>query len=742
MMTHLVDRPTRLDRAQLRIARRVAERLRDGRLIFAIGWDDRRRRAFEAALSDEGVIVAHGQLSLDVDPWTRMQALSCKNATPCVSWGDDLGEAFFARLNDGHRHLESLPAGLLMWIGGLDAIETFPVRAPDLWAHRASVEWVVSALDFQAVLPAEVSAAAHARDRIAQANHALAELEADSPERIDPLIASANAYLDLDDPQQASERHAEAERLWDTVGTTRLSQRWVLSCARITLALELGRRSEVPRLLQSDGTWVDKPTTEAHLTSLLCAVASRLDAGDFARAEAMLLLVLRSLVLVSPERAASYRLYVCAVEAKLAVLRGRVEEARRLIARFVEFSPPTASTSCVHAEQARCALAVGLLRPLEAIRHAFRCRALVTRFRDPELAIDESGDIVDALLWLGLGTDAHAVVDAMLSLSPRSERRRLALAVLRARTLIACGAASLGVDQLWLALDGYRRALAAAHPLSIARLALAAVELINRDLVGLASTPAQANELRELGLGIASEAEHTALEQHQEEWARDLRRAEVPLLIALDRQVEARMRLEQNLAWSEQHEGPSRIAHVHLELAHLDTARGQPGRALVEVERARRALGADPQRLQPLSLWRQLLLEHAHALAAVGHPQEGRAEAIEARDRMRNAGLPGEELQALHVLAQPLFGEGRETLPEREHAATHALALAANAGLIEEEALALANLAWVRAEQGQTAQAQAMLTEARWLVEDRLYGPTREQVDSIGARVDALLVAH
>jgi tetratricopeptide (TPR) repeat protein len=137
--------------AQMRIARRTAQRLRGGGLVFAIGQDPRRRAQFEAALREQGLSVAARELDLDGDPWAQVVSLSRGGRTPCVHWRVSDGAApFMATLNLGRERFAELSAGLLMWIGGLDAIAEFPSRAPDLWAYRAGVEWVVSLEDFRA----------------------------------------------------------------------------------------------------------------------------------------------------------------------------------------------------------------------------------------------------------------------------------------------------------------------------------------------------------------------------------------------------------------------------------------------------------------------------------------------------------------------------------------------------------------------------------------------------------------
>lgn len=143
----------RLSRAQLRIARRTAARLLDGGLVFAVGSGTRRRRDFEVALADEGVSVAPGVLDIDGDPWEQIVALGRGDATPCVSWPDSGKlDSFLGALNLGRERFGGLSKGLLMWIGGLDAVAAFPPRAPDLWVYRAGVEWVISADDWRAYL--------------------------------------------------------------------------------------------------------------------------------------------------------------------------------------------------------------------------------------------------------------------------------------------------------------------------------------------------------------------------------------------------------------------------------------------------------------------------------------------------------------------------------------------------------------------------------------------------------------
>src|SRR5690606_10043016 len=147
--------------------------------------------------------------------------------------------------------------------------------------------------------------------------------------------------------------------------------------------------------------------------------------------------------------------------------------------------------------------------------------------------------------------------------------------------------------------------------------------------------------------------------------------------------------------------------------------------------RARRALERAHAEFQPHGVWRELLLDHARILAAVGEHQRARALQTEARERMATAGLPAEELLVLHALAEPFPGESVDSLDGRERAAIDALALAAPSGLIYEEAHALANFALVHAERGRRAPATRMLADARWLIEDLTYGRVREHIDRV-----------
>lgn len=730
MTTRAAERSARLARAQLRIARRVAGRLRDGGLVFVLGRDDRRRRAFEAALRDEGIVVARGQLELEGDPWEQILALAHMGATPCVSWADGDSESFLATLNLGRERFAELSSGLLVWIGGLEAIEMFPVQAPDLWAYRAGVEWVVSAEDFHAKLPKGLAPPESARQLLENSTRELARFGKDDPRRIRWLFEAVRVQSDLEHHHQVIELLAEAQKVWSTVAD---QHAWQLEHDRLLRmralqAIEVGRVWDVLRLVAD----ANEDWSIDHAALMAFRALSMRGHHREARER------LQSMTQSSP----NVRAFMNARLAQQAADLGRVDEVHSLARKLeIDSTAPWRWLPVMRVERVLHAINLVLLRPFDALGHACRAHAWTAECYSATLATDDAEPIVDGFLSLGLSTDAYTVVDAMLATPDLSDRRRLALRVLRARTLIAAGASPIGTTELWVAFDAYRSALSTGHPVSVARLALALLDLITHDLIYVVPAPTDADELRELGLSLARSAEQTAIAERQYDWARDLRSAAASLLLGLDRPHETRALLEQNLAWSQQHEGPSRVCRGHLELARLDTTQGQPGRALDEIDRAQQALGMDPPDMQPHSAWRELLLEHARALAAAGQPAIARAKLLEARNRMASAGLPAEELAALHMLAEPLLGEGSEALPERASAAAEALALAAASSLIDEEARALANFALVHAEQGRRSPAEAMITEARWLIEERQYGRIRDHVDSVGARIDALLAS-
>lgn len=620
--------------AQRRIARRVARRLRAGELVFAVGCDVWRRQAFEAALIGEGLEIASRKLELDGDPWMQITALAQRGKTPCVSWGEGHQQgAFIATLNLGRERFAELSAGLLIWIGGLDAIEAFPKQAPDLWAYRGGVEWVVSIDDFwrattkQKLWPVyEFKKKVPAGERRARLEDELSQLPKTEPRRFSLLSELAILAEQREDFEQA-ERIGSELGFWGAI-------------------------------LISDTV----ETPEKYLRML-----GGEDSGH---------------------------------ETKVGFARDLLQPIEALLASISDFQR-----------------AVSL---------------------DDALAADYAIPVIDDLRALGLTADALMFADFVVTRHPLGKRRELIMRAAIARMLVDAGT-WLGVHELWRLFEDHRAALRSVPSLAVPRLTLATVDLICDDLVHLVSVPAEANELRELGVELARTAEERAMRADRVFWAGQLRQRAAALLTGLGRYREALPLLERNVEWSKTIRRPiGEVCSLHLELARVHAASGDFDWAFVELDRAERSLSpSEPTRTSP-AIWSELLLTRARITAASGDPKLARAHAEDARDRMARAGLAARQLDALQLLAEPFPHEGPEALPAREEAAAAALALVAPSGLIEPHARALANFARVHAECGRLEPAAAMLAEARELISERRYGPTREHVDRVGEWIDSV----
>lgn len=716
-----------LSRAQQRSAWRVAGRLRVGGLVLVVGRCARRRRDFEVALIEAGIELSSGRLELDGDPWEQLVALARGGQTPAVSWSLGGGiEAFLGALNLGRERFGELAAGLLLWIGGLDAIECFPLLAPDLWAYRAGVEWVISVEDLGA-MPGPNPLA-----EIAERGRYLAKYGNDHPRNIDTHAWMSDAYLELGDLDSAESHLESARESWmATKESSRPGHTCAVLMSELRLRLFLGQRSWVLDRLTELG-WVEElaqPTRGVtFVEASMIGITILIDRGQYERADGILRGAAESFV---GDVAQVRRSWLLRGQRALLQMRlGRAAEQPKLPDELARTMPEYMGR--LHRSR---------LRPIEAVRAVLSTLEYLPHVESSRLSIPSLGQ---DLRSLGLGLDAHRVLDIVFGSAHFEGLRALELRAEQGRCLMLTSARELGRSELWTAFEGYAswvegewvRGVETASLGGLA--AVSAVTLLLDDLIPQHPASEQGELLRR-ALTIVDAGLVHAEAGAQHDSVQTLRSLRARALLRFGRHDEAREGLEANLVWSTANEGPGQICACQLELAKLELARGAIPRALVEVERARRALEAASVEFQPRSGWQSLLLAHAQVLAAAGQIERARQLQADARERMAAAGALADELLILHALAEPFDGEVADGLEARAQAAATAQALAAAAGLVYEEARALANHALVHAERGRRGPAHKMLEEARWLADDHVHGDLREHVDRVGARVEALL---
>lgn len=704
---------TTLSRQQLRAAQRLVARLRakpKGTLIIAVGQSTDRRAAFEAALADAGIEVATGTIDDSRGPWTQIAQIAGKHATASISWiGDDEAQRRISQaLNLGREAIHELPAGLLLWIGGLRSIESFPSTAPDLWAYRGAVIWVLSAEDFEPEpsvrLDPELTLAAQLRKH----EEALAQL---APDDIDRLWELFNYSARLEDARQLEAAHralAEVERCWSVMPQS--ERAWnadleeMLFCARVDRAISLLRDQAAWAIVAE----VDWRTSTGTQTNGVAAFAARFTAvlasrwGNDGLAEE------------AHRAAAQYTRWSALNRASV-----QLDFCAFLVADVGDIT--RAIDSCqIETTEAEGGYLDWLLTQ-ELMKSRAQIAKLQLRYFDATMDFHrawrsclEHGDLRrgeqmlfnvaaayqaiglarDTLPWFGDTLDA-AVARASTSIALGQE------AAARAALHWVCDECSSAGGDLYQVVEDFQR--------------LEEVYFVLDDTLdrrALADVRARAISCLDSLIDRARRHHQTRAVQHANGWR-------IRLLLDLDRLDEAEVHLVELITISEQSEGPRLRAKRYLERARLALARRNPTLAQADVDRAERTLLEERDALQSRYVWRELLEMRAEVLAAQSKFEQARTTLAAARDRMHAAALERETLRVCHRLAEPLPGEPSTpaALADRDRAAFEALRISSAASLVYEEARALANVAVIHAERGQAEPAHTMIAEAIWLSE-------------------------
>jgi hypothetical protein len=702
-----------LSRAQLRSARRVAARLRAsgaGSLVIAIGASAGKRTAFEAALLAEGLALATGTIDDSSGPWQQIAAIAGTQALASVGWSgdDETQQRIVDALNLGRESIHALPAGVLLWIGGLGSIESFPKLAPDLWAFRVSVVWVLGTEDFESG-PVAVDASTTYDARLRDIEKSLAKLDESDSVRISLLVSLALILREVRRFEAARAAAAEAVRIWDSMSDE--TRAWshvgpLVWWASIEQAHHDRRDDDVLAMLndvdwRAWSDWSAGPDAQLAATQMAAVAGYR---GHDGLADEALQTALRRRwdgLLASGGLLADICVY--------SMERGDLEATR---------------TACAKAEAAGQAphdwmvLAFVASTRAEAAAAELRLHdALVEHHRAWRAHLDHGallrlpsalGEIVSVYESMGLVHDALQLV-ARVDADGAAHRARL---------FAAMGNADAACDEARHVLKGMDPNL---PPFERVVSYFQAIEPIIDMLDALLDRRALA-PIRELVLNHLDALIELARENRQTTLVQHATAGRLQFFLDLGHVDEAESLLPELLAWSQAYEGPRLRAQRHLAAAKVAFARRDPERATAAVDAAELALREEVERLQSRYVWRQILETRADTLAMQGNFADARATLLDAHDRMHAAGLEREALRVLHRLAEPLLDEpsDAEALASREPAALAALRISAAAGLVREEARALANVAVVHAERGRAEPAHKMLDEAIWLAEGHL----------------------
>ncbi|MFV8754477.1 hypothetical protein ACNOYE_28345 [Nannocystaceae bacterium ST9] len=682
-------------------------------MVVAIGASSTRRATFEAALRTEGLAIATGTIDDSIGPWQQIAAIAGAHATASVGWSVDESaqRRLFDALNLGREAIHELPAGLVLWIGGLGAIESFPELAPDLWAYRVMVVWVLAVEDFE-IGPVIVDRGTTIDAELRGLEGELARLGADDPERILLLGNSSLRLREAERFEQARAALAEIEQIWQILPETdRARQSPEVLWVRLGEALRDGRDDDALDLL-APVEWQAWGGVDVGPVAQVAAKATADLAGrrgnDGLADEALRVASRHSWSSVFDRGLLYSQLGVFSIEligdieTSLAACRNAESEVHDRSERWRTF---------LVASSVRARVAIAQLRLYDAIveyHHAWRSQAEhgLSQFIPRSLL-----GIVESYESMGSLQDAMQLVN-------RTDDGRGQWMGLRARLFAALGKAEDACEAVRSSLDRcdtiqspLDRALAMTECMGIAFVLLN--DLLDRGAL------MSARELAWTRIGglieLARANRQSTIVQHMIAWR-------LQLSLDLGRVDEAESLLPELLAWSQAHEGPRGRAQRHLAAARVALARHDPHRAAAAVDNAELALREEVERLQSRYVWREILEVRADTLAMQGNFASARATLSEAHDRMHAAGLEREALRVLHRLAEPLLDEpsSPEALASREPAALAALRISAAAGLVYEEARALANVAVVHAERGRAEPARKMLDEAIWLAEGHL----------------------
>jgi tetratricopeptide (TPR) repeat protein len=699
-----------LSRNQLRSAHRVAARLHangKGAVIVVVGRSAERRRAFEATLADAGITLASGTIDDSQGPWLQIAAIAGERATASISWtaNADAQRRIVEALNLGREAIHELPAGLLLWVGGLDAIENFPAIAPDLWAYRVAVIWVLSTEDFEAevVVNPEMTLQAELRRH----EEALANLASNDVNRIWELLDYAVRASDAGQLAAARRAVAEAEHLWsstpepDRIGNSSLEES--LFCARV---------DQTKSYLRDEDAW-----------AMVNAVDWRAS-GDV-RVARMAARYVAGLAMVRGDDGLAEEAYRIAARYPWDGLnrgfmltdfcRFLVDDVGDIVGALDMCHEAEAAVEgnyldwmlLLSATEARAEVATLHLRQFDAVAEFHRAWISCLKHGDRMRAFKLLPRVVRAYQSIGLAADTLTWFDD----SPED-------AGPRAEVFVTLGWDADARDNLLRLSVGFDPESASLDQVVTHFQRLGALFTVLDGMLDhqvFADIRALAIIQMDALIDKARSNRQTRVVQNASVWR-------VRFLLELGRLDEAEARLAELLSWSERYEGPRLRAQRHLESARLALARHDPDRAESAVDRAERALLEEREHLQSRYVWREILETRAEVLAAQSKFEEARATLHAARDRMHAATLEREALRIRQRLAEPLPGEPAtpDALADREQAALEALRISSAASLVYEEARALANVALIHAERGRADPARKMLAEAIRLAEGHL----------------------
>jgi len=658
-----------------------------GLLMIAVGRSTTRRRAVEDRLGQllEDWEVAPASVGGDQrDPWAALRGGGGQTLVSLagVFEGDEVAGTL-AALNLGREYLHSGGPSLILWVGAMDNLDRLQRKAPDLWSYRRRVGWFLSVEDFEAEA-IEVDDAHDIDARIAGIRARLDHLRADDPRRVELL-------LDLEWCFDARGEHGEQLRILRELATSIVDERG----REVLLARQAGLATRLERLGEAL-EWAQQIGVSHSLTAANWTANGHEDRARWADAHELWQLVRDRF----PPAAIMF-----ANEAELWGQLGQLARAARCCDEAERHLPTSRRQEIYDASfiaKHRAALAIerldtcGALGLLEQARllarraHSFVniesiTHALLTSFRKIGL-LDEAEQLcTDALVETPSTREATALRHQLVEIQACRDLDRARQT--RARVLTKLDA-QLATGPAW------QRALVRRERVALLRLELG--EPVDREAC-----------LEDLDRLI-----YDALDQRQYDLAQWARIRQVELDTERERFDRARSIATIALHWSVEHEGPSRHAERHLDLARLYRAQADLDAAAAEIATAEQLLSSEDPLYQPKQTWKQLLVErHELALARDGPPA-----ALAALERglslVREAGVRALELELLHHLAE--LPDHPDTDLPRKRAARETLELARDAMLVFEEARALANLALIELALA-PERARRLLAEARFL---------------------------
>ncbi|PRQ06704.1 hypothetical protein [Enhygromyxa salina] len=663
-----------------------------GLLMIAVGVSARRRVAVEAGLR----AALEGWRVVDVtiegacsDPWAPVLASVARGAARTLVSLSGLGDCddpdrTLAALNLGREHLRRGSMSLVLWTGSLEDLDRVRRKAPDLWSYRRRVGLFLSAEDVDRGSP-EIDEREIVTKGIEQLRGRLDSLEPDDPHRVQlllPLISHLHALGDKDAAAAALDSAASliGEDSPEVVqaGLLNVRARSATSFERFDEILALAGRV--------DWTALDSLMAyEAAYFSVLCFKQRR----KFRDADRASEAVRRLSTLVRvPGRASSFAVNGAAMW----LLLGDLPRARQRCMEATEALGDRWAYDASFIAMRRAEIADAQLETHVALTFLHEAWTLQSRMGAAGSAAVASW-LVAAFHGLGLFDDAEQLGSNAIAQQLHSFEQTVALGrqLVRTQACLDLKAAQETHRELREQLD---RRITTCPAWERAMLRRARVTLLR---LAFELEPAREPELRLECLDTLDLAIRDAIDQRQfdlAQWAR-LQQVELTRNHQLfDRSLALGSTA---LDWATEHEGPSRVAECHIELAVTHRAANCLDAATEQLDAAERVLSSDDPRYQPRATWKRLLIERHHVALALDDPPTALAHLEQALTRMRAASLRKLELELLHLVAElPELPDHPSTNARREQAAREALELARDAYLVFEQARALANLAIIQ----------------------------------------------